>query len=374
MLQQVRWSQLSPLERETLLSSLPQPLPHSQLRCEGGLECEGRGWPQQLLLVSAHRGRLSIHWYDLQRKCWSVLATRNISGWRRKIGVTQISGDRLVFTQLNTDSPWRPFSVSVYDVWANSWSLEEQTPVKPERGGPAQSVVSLKDEVFTVLSEELHGQLVLCGASRLTSPSPIYTMYGPLPGQNLADNKHRTGRPCLVLTGTRINVIHGQTVSTYDTATHSWEQSQVGGSVVGSSWLGLSDGRVLRCGGVSQETGRSSSHCSVFTGGLAGQPLTLGSLSYSRKGASLAQFKGHVFAAGGNRRSDGSASRSKREVLRSFVEYYVPNTDIWHPLPVQPPLSHSASVLALLVVNTPIRSLHPRALSTSFPQSNNFVN
>ena len=359
MLQQVRWSHLSQLETQTLLSSLPQPLPDNQLSCETGLECEGRGWPQQLLLVSSHRARLSIHWYDLQRKCWSVLSTRNISGWRRKIGVTQISEDRLIFTQLNTDTPWKPFSVSVYDVWANSWSLEEQTPVKPERAGPAQSVVSLNDEVFTVLSEGLHGQLVLCGASRLTSPSPIYTMYGPVPGQSqtLQDNKHKTG-PCLVLTGTKLNVIQGQTVSTYDTASHSWEQSQVGGSVVGSSWLGLSDGRVLRCGGVSLETGRPSSHCSVFPGGLPGQSLTLGSLSHPRQATSLAQFKGHVFAAGGNRCSDASGSRNKRQVVRNFVEYYVPGTDIWHPLPVQPPLSHNSSVLALLVVNTPIRSLH----------------
>ena len=179
----------------------------------------------------------------------------------------------------------------------------------------------------------------------------------PVPGHG--QTLQQQDKPRLVLTGTRINIIQGQTVSSYDTASHSWEQSQLAGEagLLGSSWLALSDGRVLRCGGFSQETGHPSSHCSVFTGGLAAQPLTLGSLSHPRRATSLAQFKGHVFAAGGNR-SPGSGSSSKRQVVRSFVEYYVPSTDLWHPLPVQPPLSHSASVLALLVVNTPIRSLH----------------
>ena len=142
-------------------------------------------------MVSSHRATLSLHWYDLQRKCWSLLATRNLPGWRGKIGVTQISEDRLVFTQVNPESPWKPLSVSVYDVWSDSWSLpgEFLTAVKTEGRCQPQSLVSLEDEVFTVLSEGPQGKLVLCGASRLTSPSPIYTMYGPLPGQTLQEEK-----------------------------------------------------------------------------------------------------------------------------------------------------------------------------------------
>lgn len=158
----------------------------------------------------------------------------------------------------------------------------------------------------------------------------------------------------LVLTGTKVNVVHGQTVSSYDTTSHRWEQSRVGGKgLVASSWLPLSDGRVLRAGGI--KNGEASTQCSVFTGGLGGQPVSLGDLSHPRHGHFLAQLRGHVFAAGGNRSAQGSSK--KRQVVRSFVEYYVPGTDIWHPLPVQPPLSHSASVLGLLVVNTPIRCL-----------------
>ena len=157
-----------------------------------------------------------------------------------------------------------------------------------------------------------------------------------------------------MLTGTKVNIVHGKTVSSYDTASHSWEQTQLRGDLLASSWLSLSDGRVLRAGGLT-ETGQTSSQCSVFTGGLGAQPHSLGSLSHPRQGHSLAQFRGHVFAAGGNR--SRKSVRSKREVVESFVEYYVPGTDIWHPLPVQPPLSSSATVLALLLVNTPVRSL-----------------
>ena len=373
LLHHVRWSQLSPLETETLLSSLPHSEAHRETldqRMESGQEWCGRGWPQQLVLVSSHRARLTIHRYDLQRKSWSVLTARNLPGWRRKIGVTQISEDRIVFTRVNPESPWKPFSVYVYDVWADSWSFpaEDETPGK-ERGFQPQSVASLEDQVLTVLSLGPQGRLVLCGASRLTSPSPIYTTYGPVPGQTLEDGPEAKVR--LVVTGTKVNVVHGQTVSSYDTAGHRWEESPVGGdsrSVAGSSWLALTDGRVLRCGGTSPETGRPVSQCSVYTGGLAAQPLSLGSLTQPRLTASLAQFKGHVFAAGGNRQRCREEPGSLRKGGRTLVEYYVPSTDIWHPLPVQPPVSPRAFVVALLVVNTPLRSLHTQLNNNNITQ------
>ena len=152
-----------------------------------------------------------------------------------------------------------------------------------------------------------------------------------------------------MLTGTKLNVIHDKTVSSYDTETHGWEHSSLAGNVLGSSWLSLPDGRLLRSGGISEQSGEVSSQCVLLSGGLTGQPLTLGSLSQPRQGHHLAQLKGHYFAAGGSR-----TGRSKR----SEVEYYVPSTDIWHPLPVQPALSPGSSVLALMVINTPIRTLN----------------
>lgn len=196
LLQQVRGSQLSPLEAETFLSSPSQP--HIEpLLFPGEAKCEGRGWPQQLAVVSSYKARLSIHWYDLQRKSWSVLASKDLPGWRRRIGVTQISDNRLVFTQLNPENPWKPFTVSVYDIWSDTWSIpaEELSPVKRERRKQAQSVVTLKDEIFSVLSEGQHGKPILCGASRLTSPSPIFTMYGPLPGPPRAEDTWMTSEP-----------------------------------------------------------------------------------------------------------------------------------------------------------------------------------
>ena len=155
-----------------------------------------------------------------------------------------------------------------------------------------------------------------------------------------------------VSSGTKLNVIHDKTVSSYDTGSHRWEHSSLTGDVLGSSWLSLPDGRLLRSGGISEQTGEASSQCVLLSGGLAGQPLALGSLSKPRQGHHLAQLKGHYFAAGGSR-----AGKSKRSEVE--VEYYVPSTDIWHPLPVQPALSPGCSVLALMVINTPLRTLHP---------------
>ena len=158
--------------------------------------------------------------------------------------------------------------------------------------------------------------------------------------------------PRLVLTGTQLNVVHDKTVAGYDTGSHSWTRWELAGNVLGSSWLPLTDGRLLRSGGLSEETGETSGECRVYTGGLGGQSVTLGSLSQPRQAHFLAQLKDHLFAAGGSR--TGSAGEVA-EVVE--VEYYVPSTDTWHPLPVQPALSPGSSVLALLVVNSPLRTL-----------------
>ena len=153
-----------------------------------------------------------------------------------------------------------------------------------------------------------------------------------------------------MLAGTQLNVVHDKTVASYDTGSHSWSHRALPGSVLGSSWLPLTDGRLLRSGGLTELTGETSGLCEVFTGGLGGQSVPLGSLSQPRQGHHLAQLGGHLFAAGGSR---GPASGG--ELVE--VEYHVASTDLWHPLPVQPALSQGSSVLALLVVNTPLRTL-----------------
>ena len=171
--------------------------------------------------------------------------------------------------------------------------------------------------------------------------------------------------PRLVLTGTKLNVIHDKTVSSYDTESYSWEHWPLPGSVLGSSWLPLSDGRMLKCGGITEDTGKSSGQCVLLSGGLAGQPLSLGSLSQPRHGHHLAHFKGHFFAAGGTR-TEGSDGQLK-------VEYYVSSTDTWHPLPVQPDLASGSSVLALTVINTPLRTIHPHLNNNGVKRSTETV-
>ena len=98
---------------------------------------------------------------------------------------------RLVFSQVNSDSPF-PFSLAFYNTWADCWSShnEEQTPVKAKKGCQPQSLVSVSEEVFTVLTEGKQGRAVLYGASRLSSPSPLYITYGP---SKASTGKYKTG-------------------------------------------------------------------------------------------------------------------------------------------------------------------------------------
>ena len=156
-----------------------------------------------------------------------------------------------------------------------------------------------------------------------------------------------------MLAGTELNVVHDKTVASYDTGSHSWSHRALPGTVLGGSWLPLADGRLLRSGGLSELTGETSGLCEVFSGGLGGQSVPLGSLSQPRQGHHLAQLGGHLFAAGGSR---GAATAGSLVELVE-VEYHVASTDLWHPLLVQPALSKGSSVLALLVVNTPLRTL-----------------
>ena len=98
-------------------------------------------------------------------------------------------------------------------------------------------------------------------------------------------------------------------------------------------------------GGRSLERRQPSRKCEVYTGGLQARPDRLGSLKEARDGLHLTEYNGHIFAAGGKIQA------------RSCVEYYVPQTDVWHPLPTQPRLSPASDVLAILVIDTPLRHL-----------------
>ena len=195
VLQGVRWSRLSYSQTESLLSSQPQLrelLPQLTDQPDQR-ESLGRGWPQQLLLVASLGSQLSLHCYDLERKCWSVLASKQFPSWMKFSGAAQISeGEgRLVFSQVNSDSPF-PFTMSFYNIWEDSWSFpnEVQTPVKATKECQPQSLVSVNNEVFTVLADGKQGRAVLYGASRLSSPSPLYITYGP---SSASTEKFKTG-------------------------------------------------------------------------------------------------------------------------------------------------------------------------------------
>ena len=197
VLHSVRWRRLSHSETETLLSSRPQlrELLPSLTAQEVHQSPGGRGWPQQLLMVASTGSQLSLHCYDLERKCWSLLATKQFPGSMKFSGAVQLSeaeGEgRLVFSQVNADSPF-PFSLAFYNVWEDYWSSpnEEQTPIKAKKGCQPQSLVYLKEEVYTVLTEGKQGRAVLYGASRLSSPSPLFITYG---SSTTSGGKYKTG-------------------------------------------------------------------------------------------------------------------------------------------------------------------------------------
>ena len=45
-----------------------------------------------------------------------------------------------------------------------------------------------------------------------------------------------------------MNVIQDKTVSSYNTESHRWDHLALAGNVVGSSWLALSDSRIVSHG------------------------------------------------------------------------------------------------------------------------------
>ena len=77
VLQAVRWSRLSYLEIETLLSSGPQLRQFLPQLTGQAAHQESRGWPQHLLLVASLGSHLGLHCYDMERKCLSVLASKH---------------------------------------------------------------------------------------------------------------------------------------------------------------------------------------------------------------------------------------------------------------------------------------------------------
>ena len=110
-------------------------------------------------------------------------------------------------------------------------------------------------------------------------------------------------------------------------------------------------------GGRSLERRQPSRKCEVYTGGLQARPDRLGSLKEARDGLHLTEYNGHIFAAGGKILPRRRSSSEQESQPRSCVEYYVPQTDVWHPLPTQPRLSPASDVLAILVIDTPLRHL-----------------
>ena len=166
-------------------------------------------------------------------------------GWMNFSAAALITEDKLVFSHVNSETPWNPFTVSSYDLWGESWSFpkEEQMPGKAKQGCQPQSLVAVKDEVFTVQAEGKEGRAVLYGASRLDSDRPLYSTYGPV---------------------TTVNVIQDKTVFSYNTESHRWDHLALAGNVVGSSWLALSDSRIVSHG--DGYVSRVRNLCIIVTG------------------------------------------------------------------------------------------------------------
>ena len=112
-------------------------------------------------------------------------------GWMNLSAAALITEDKLVFSHVNSETPWNPFTVSSYDLWGDSWSFpkEEQMPGKAKQGCQPQSLVAVKDEVFIVQAEGKEGRAgqfsteppdwtptVLSTTSSRTRPSPATTL------------------------------------------------------------------------------------------------------------------------------------------------------------------------------------------------------
>ena len=93
-------------------------------------------------------------------------------GWMNLSAAALITEDKLVFSHVNSETPWNPFTVSSYDLWGDSWSFpkEEQMPGKAKQGCQPQSLVAVKDEVFTVQAGGKEGR-----AGQFSTEPPDWT-------------------------------------------------------------------------------------------------------------------------------------------------------------------------------------------------------
>ena len=354
-----------------------------------------RCWPQLLLLAetldasNTHtqaniRDQL-LHSYDPETKRWAVLGKQNPNSMKQSghISVTVNKHDTLVFTSVKSSKEKMiyhkmPFNISVYNLWTDTWSLpyvdEEEAELRVQRWRP-HNLVSLNGSAFAAFKEVIgkrdHDVISLWSVQGAASDNPVYSMTHV----NCEKVTRRLTSPVqlFTLSGKTINVVDQLSVYSYDVSSNTWNQSQIQGDTVSSSWISLKDGRMLQVGGVEVKTNTPSRSCAIISS-FDEEPHKIGDMVRRRVQPSLVEYKGLVFAAGGltqskKRKIVSDAWESdlygvQGEAVEASVEFYVPEINCWNLLPSQPKVTPGAQ-LSLVRVDKPMRLMNLAFPSTS---------
>ena len=349
-----------------------------------------RSWPQLLLLAEtldtsktvADTQEHFLQSYDPETKRWAVLGKQRSVKQAGHISVTRAEHDTLVFTSVKSSKEKMiyhkmPFNISVYNLWTDAWSFpyveEDETESKVQRWRP-HNLVSLNGSVFAAFKEVIgrrdHDVLSLWSVQAAASDNPVYSMTHV----NCEKNTRRLTSPVpLFSLNNKIHIVDQLSLYSYHPSTNSWNQCQIQGDTVSSSWVGLKDGRMMQVGGLEEKTDTPSRGCAMYSS-LDDEPHKIGDMVRRRVQPSLAEFKGLMFAAGGltrskKRKADSELSDMAElyggpgEVVEASVEFYVPEVNCWNLLPVQPKVTPGAQ-LSLVRVDKPMR-----LMELTFPSS-----
>ena len=387
ILTNIRWGLISSVEVEYLLQqeSVDDEVKKIVLELSKVIsEKEPRGWPQLLLLIetrdfssSTPTADYNIHCYNSTNKKWNALFSKSCEKLSSFQSVTKVSKNSLVFCS----DPRK--SKKLYNLWQDSWSnsggMESPRDTEEEQHNLGSVA---EDSLFTVqrrcFYKEKKDMIVIRSTSHLSHETPVHSKVKYecdlhlIPSTAINDmqrsftSKYYETVPDIFTNNSTIHVIHCHQMNSYDTENNAWMSRSISSSVVGGAWLSLEDGGVVCVGGYDVKSREVTRDCLIFRN-LDSEPRKIGPLWQGRVGASVVEYRGFIFVAGGHKQSNKRKRSSSDEVtddqskIESSVEFYVPDLDCWSVMPGQPRVQPGAR-LTLLSMSQPMRMME-----VSFP-------
>ena len=339
----VRWSLLTPGERELLLTRLTL---HQRQEVEAALALgrseTPREWPRLLLLVerpSLDLAPCSLRAWDFSSQRWISLSTVPVSrseGWT-DYSVAKLGTD-VVLTASNSATPYQPVACLAYSPHSDSWTSPPPLVTDHPTNQATHATLALGATLYSLLvpgEDPREGEVL---ALHSGTPGGPWTVTGTPWDRGCVE------APQLIGMGSRLGIVQdGSRLLTYSLRNQSWGtwdlvggQSKECGARGGAVW-GTFQGRLVCVGGEGEER----MVVSWDLEGGTGRPL--GRLGRGRQGCGVGEARGVLWVAGG--RAGGKVADS--------VEYYCPGAERWSSLGCSPGLVHPR--VEVLEVLKPLR-------------------